>query len=57
MDFALDALGEVAAGVFDTTATLLNLACDVVFVDSPANPPPEGAIAVLPAMALVPRTV
>jgi hypothetical protein len=37
MDFLLDALGEIAAGVFDTTATLLNLSCDVVFVDYPAN--------------------
>jgi hypothetical protein len=34
MDFLLDALSEVAGGVFDTTATLLNLACDVVFVDT-----------------------
>jgi hypothetical protein len=34
MDFLLDALGEVAAGVFDTTATLLNLSCDVIFVDT-----------------------
>ena len=34
MDFLLDALGEIAAGVFATTATLLNLACDVVFVDT-----------------------
>jgi Transposase DDE domain len=34
MDFLLDALGEVTAGVFDRTATLLNLSCDVIFVDS-----------------------
>jgi hypothetical protein len=34
MDFLLDALSEVAAGVFDTTATLLNLSCDVIFVDT-----------------------
>jgi hypothetical protein len=34
MDFLLDALGEVAAGVFDRTATLLNLSCDVIFVDT-----------------------
>ena len=34
MDFLLDALGEIAVGVFATTATLLNLACDVVFVDT-----------------------
>jgi hypothetical protein len=34
MDFLLDALGEIALGVFDTTATLLNLSCDVIFVDT-----------------------
>jgi hypothetical protein len=34
MDFLLDALGEIAAGVFDSTATLLNLSCDVIFVDT-----------------------
>ena len=34
MDFLLDALGEIAVGVFDTTATLLNLSCDVIFVDT-----------------------
>jgi len=34
MDFLLDALGEIAAGVFDTTATLLNLSCDVISVDT-----------------------
>ncbi len=34
MDFLLDALGDIAAGVFDTTATLLNLSCDVIFVDT-----------------------
>ena len=34
MDFLLDALDEVAAGVFDTTASLLNLSCDVIFVDT-----------------------
>jgi hypothetical protein len=34
MDFLLAALPEIAAGIFDTTATLLNLACDVVFVDT-----------------------
>ena len=34
MDFLLDALGEIAAGVFDATATLLNLSCDVIFVDT-----------------------
>jgi hypothetical protein len=34
MDFLLEALPEIAAGVFDATATLLNLSCDVVFVDT-----------------------
>ena len=34
MDFLLDALGEVATGIFDRTANLLNLSCDVVFVDT-----------------------
>ncbi len=34
MDFLLDALGEIATGIFDRTANLLNLACDVVFVDT-----------------------
>jgi hypothetical protein len=34
MDFLLAALPEIAAGIFDTTATLLNLSCDVVFVDT-----------------------
>lgn len=34
MDFLLDALGEIAQGVFDTTANLLNLSCDVIFVDT-----------------------
>ena len=34
MDFLLDALGEVATGVFDTTASLLNLSCNVIFVDT-----------------------
>jgi hypothetical protein len=56
MDFLLRALGEIAGEVFGSVATLLNLDLDLVFVDSPANQPPEGAIAVLPAMALVPRT-
>ena len=41
--------------MFASVATLLNLQVDLVFVDSPANPP-EGAVAVLPAMALVPRS-
>jgi hypothetical protein len=30
MDFLLDALAEVAARVIASTATLLNLACDVI---------------------------
>ena len=34
MDFLLDALGEIAAGIFDRTANLLNLSCDVIFVDT-----------------------
>ncbi|MHB1930929.1 MAG: IS1634 family transposase [Acidimicrobiales bacterium] len=34
MDFFLDALGEVAAEIFSTTANLLNLSCDVIFVDT-----------------------
>ncbi|MGH3626109.1 MAG: IS1634 family transposase, partial [Sciscionella sp.] len=34
MDFLLAALPQIAAGIFDTTATLLNLQCDVVFVDT-----------------------
>ena len=34
MDFLLAALPEVAEGVFARTASLLNLACDVIFVDS-----------------------
>ena len=34
MDFLLDALGEIASGIFDRTANLLNLSCDVIFVDT-----------------------
>jgi transposase len=34
MDFVLDALGEIATGIFDRTANLLNLSCDVIFVDT-----------------------
>jgi len=37
MDFLLDALGEIAAEIFDSVAHLLNLDVDIVFVDSPAN--------------------
>jgi DDE family transposase len=34
MDFLMDALSDVAEGIFDKTANLLNLACDVIFVDT-----------------------
>lgn len=34
MDFLLDALGEIAAEIFDSVAHLLNLDCDIVFVDT-----------------------
>jgi hypothetical protein len=34
MDFLLDALGEVAGEVFTSVAHLLNLDCDIVFVDT-----------------------
>jgi hypothetical protein len=34
MDFLLEALPEIAKGVFSKTANLLNLACDVIFVDT-----------------------
>jgi hypothetical protein len=34
MDFVLDALGEIARSVFDRTAHLLNLSCDIIFVDT-----------------------
>ena len=34
MDFLLAALPEIAGGVFASTASLLNLACDVIFVDT-----------------------
>lgn len=34
MDFLLDALSEIATGIFNRTANLLNLSCDVVFVDT-----------------------
>jgi hypothetical protein len=34
MDFLLDALGEIAKGVFEATANLLNLSCDIIFVDT-----------------------
>ena len=34
MDFLLDALEEIARGIFNRTANLLNLSCDVIFVDT-----------------------
>jgi GNAT superfamily N-acetyltransferase len=34
MDFLLEALPDIARGIFDRTATLLNLSCDVIFVDT-----------------------
>ena len=34
MDFLLDALGEIAAEIFDSVAHLLNLDVDIVFVDT-----------------------
>ena len=34
MDFLLEALGEVAEQVFTRTANLLNLSCDVIFIDT-----------------------
>jgi Transposase DDE domain len=34
MDFLLDALPEIAAGIFDSVAHLLNLDLDIVFVDT-----------------------
>src|SRR5450756_1133074 len=34
MDFLAGALPEIAEGVFASTANLLNLACDVIFVDT-----------------------
>jgi len=34
MDFLLAALPEIAEGVFSSTASLLNLDCDVIFVDT-----------------------
>ena len=37
MDFLLDALLEIATGIFDRTANLLNLSCDVIFVDTSSN--------------------
>jgi len=57
MDFLLTALEQIAGEVFGSVATLLNLDLDIVFVDSPANPVPAGAIALIPALALVLRDV
>jgi hypothetical protein len=34
MDFLLDALPEIAEGIFSKTANLLNLCCDVIFIDT-----------------------
>ena len=34
MGFHFDALGEITTGIFNRTANLLNLACDVIFVDT-----------------------
>ena len=34
MDFLLEALPEIAMGIFYRTANLLNLSCDVIFVDT-----------------------
>ena len=34
MDFLLEALPEIAEKIFDRTANLLNLSCDVIFVDT-----------------------
>ncbi len=34
MDFLLDALDEIAETIFSATANLLNLSCDIIFVDT-----------------------
>jgi transposase len=34
MDFLLEALPEIADGIFSRTANLLNLSCDIIFVDT-----------------------
>lgn len=34
MDFLLEALAEIAEGIFSRTANLLNLSCDIIFVDT-----------------------
>ena len=34
MDFLLAALPDIAEGIFSTTSNLLNLSCDVIFVDT-----------------------
>ena len=34
MDFLLEAIDEIASQIFTTTANLLNLTCDVIFVDT-----------------------
>lgn len=37
MDFLLEALAEIAEAIFRRTATLLNLSCDVIFVDTSSS--------------------
>ena len=56
MDWLIDTEPVLAKSVYDSVADLLNLEVDLLFFDSPANRPPEGAVAVLPAMALVSRS-
>lgn len=56
MDWLIEVEPVLAKDVYAQVADLLNLEVDLLFFDYPANRPPEGAIAVLPAMALVPRT-
>ncbi len=34
MDFLLESLGEIAETIFSSTANLLNLSCDIIFVDT-----------------------
>ena len=43
MDFLLAALEEIASGIFWSTAHLLNLDVDIVFIDYPANRPSGSA--------------
>ncbi len=37
MDFLLEALGEIGEEIFSSTANLLNLSCDVIFVDTSSS--------------------